>query len=238
MCFRMGVCPPSQLRGSKQGALHSKPAGLAASQSAQPHRNGVQQRRRRPRKRVRGAHGATGKGQRAPARQHRPCAPQPWRPPHGALATRAQAAFRQERLELLQDITTLAQDAAMNFGSLNDNLDRLIGLVSGLAVLPLPTAAPACSRPRLPGRGQRTFLCACARMVVSPRARRLSPLPPRGQPGRRWRAQRSASTPQRRLNPSSPEDVRHAYFVFRALRRCSCVCAFGGQTNVGCLGRW
>ncbi|KAA0157592.1 hypothetical protein FNF29_00168 [Cafeteria roenbergensis] len=43
------------------------------------------------------------------------------------------AAFRQERLELLQDINTLAQDAAMNFGSLNDNLDRLIGLTQSVA---------------------------------------------------------------------------------------------------------
>lgn len=59
------------------------------------------------------------------------------------LLALSQAAYRQERLELLQDVTTLAQDAAMNFSSLNDNLDRLIGLVS------LRAAAVACPGARL-----------------------------------------------------------------------------------------
>jgi hypothetical protein len=42
----------------------------------------------------------------------------------------AQEAFQTQRSDFIEDITTLTQDAAMNFGTLNDNLDRLLDLVS------------------------------------------------------------------------------------------------------------
>jgi len=41
----------------------------------------------------------------------------------------SQDEFQQERQRLIEEIALLAQDAAMNFGTLNDNLDRLLSMV-------------------------------------------------------------------------------------------------------------
>jgi hypothetical protein len=42
----------------------------------------------------------------------------------------AQEEFQQERQRLIEEIALMAQDAAMNFTTLNDNLDRLLSMVS------------------------------------------------------------------------------------------------------------